>query len=114
MKTFPIDANRLKVLVVGEPKASMTREGQPSLDRDTNVPIWNIDVTLIGDRAETIQLQVPEGGFPKGLGIGAMVVPDLMAAILWEKTDGRHGVMYKARSLKVEGGSAGLTGKASA
>ena len=110
MRVIPIDANRIKVLVVGEPTAQM-RDGQPVLDRTTNIPLWNIDVTVIGDRAETVQMSVPEGAFPKGLGIGAMVVPEQMTAVVWEK-NGRFGVMVRTKSLKVEGGSSGLKGAA--
>jgi hypothetical protein len=99
------------VLVVGEPTAQV-RDGQAVLDRQTNQPMWNLDVTVIGEgRAETVQLSLPEGGFPKGLGIGTMVVPDQMVAVAWEK-NGRSGVMVRARSLKVEGGQAGLKGAA--
>lgn len=111
MKVIPVDASRLKVLVVGEPTAQM-RDGQAVLDRTTNQALWNLDVTVIGDsRAETVQMTLPEGGFPKGLGIGAVVVPEAMVAVTWEK-NGRSGVMVRAKSVKVEGGQAGLKGVA--
>jgi hypothetical protein len=111
MRVIPVDASRLKVLVVGEPSAQI-RDGVAVLDRATNQPLWNVDVTVIGEgRAETVQLAVPENGFPKGLGIGAMVVPEGMVAVTWEK-NGRSGVMVRARSVKVEGGSAGVKGAA--
>jgi hypothetical protein len=111
MRVIPVDANRLKVLVVGEPRAQ-TKDGQAVLDRSTNQPMWNVDVTLIGDgRAETVQLALPESGLPKGLGIGAMIIPESMVAVTWEK-NGRFGVMVRARSVKVEGGQAGLKGAA--
>ena len=48
MRVVPVDANRMKVLVVGEPTAQL-RDGQAVLDRTTNVPMWNLDVTLIGE-----------------------------------------------------------------
>jgi hypothetical protein len=61
-------------------------------------------VTVIGEgRAETVQLSLPEGGFPKGIGIGSMVIPEAMVAITWEK-NGRWGVMVRANSVKVAGG----------
>jgi hypothetical protein len=111
MKVIPVDVSRLKVLVVGEPIAQM-KAGEAVLDRTSGRPMWNLDVTLIGDgRAETVQLGLPEGGFPKGLGIGALVVPELLVAIPWLK-DNRFGVMVRASSLKVEGGAAGLKGVA--
>lgn len=111
MRVIPVDTARIKVLVVGEPTAQM-RDGKAVLDRETSQPLWNIDVTVIGEsRAETVQLSVPEAGFPKGLGIGAIVVPDHMVAVTWEK-NGRSGVMVRAKSVKVEGGSAGLKGAA--
>ena len=111
MRVIPVDASRLKVLVVGEPTAQM-RDGQAMLDRTTSQPLWNLDVTVIGEgRAETVQLTLPEGGFPKGLGIGALVVPEAMVAVTWEK-NGRSGVMVRAKSVKVEGGQAGLKGVA--
>ena len=111
MRVIPVDVSRLKVLVVGEPTAQM-RDGQAVLDRTTNQPQWNLDVTVIGEgRAETVQMTLPEGGFPKGLGIGALVVPEAMVAVTWEK-NGRSGVMVRAKSVKVEGGQAGLKGVA--
>lgn len=111
MKVIPVDTSRIKVLVVGEPTAQM-RDGQAVLDRITNQPLWNVDVTVIGDaRAETVQLSLPEGGFPKGLGIGTVVIPEEMVAVTWQK-NGRAGVMVRARSIKVEGGQAALKGAA--
>jgi len=109
MRVIPVDVSRLKVLVVGEPTQQL-RDGVPALDRSTNVALWNLDVTVIGEgRAQTVQLSLPEGGFPKGLGIGSMVIPENMVAITWEK-NGRSGVMVRAKSIKVEGGQAELKG----
>ena len=109
MRVIPVDASRLKVLVVGEPTAQ-TRDGKAVLDRATDQPLFNLDVTVIGEgRAETVQLALPEGGFPKGLGIGAVIIPEGMVAVTWEK-NGRSGVMVRAKSVKVEGGQAGLKG----
>jgi hypothetical protein len=95
------------MLAVGEPIAQM-RDGQAVLDRNTKKAMWNLDVTVIGEgRAETIQLGLPEGGFPKGLGIGAIVSPEDMVAVTWEK-NGRSGVIVRASAVKVQGGQAGL------
>jgi hypothetical protein len=47
--------------------------------------MYNIDVTVIGDGAETIRLSVPEGGFPKELSIGVIIVPEQMVVVNWEK-----------------------------
>ena|SRR6516165_2906007 len=111
MRVIPVDANRLKVLVVGEPTAQI-KDGKAVLDRATEQPLFNLDVTVIGEgRAQTVQLALPENGFPKGLGIGAVIVPEAMVAVTWEK-NGRSGVMVRAKSVKVEGGQAGLKGAA--
>ena len=111
MRVIPVDANRLKVLVVGEPTAQI-KDGKAVLDRTTEQPLFNLDVTVIGEgRAQTVQLALPENGFPKGLGIGAVIVPEAMLAVTWEK-NGRSGVMVRAKSVKVEGGQAGLKGAA--
>ena len=111
MRVIPVDANRLKVLVVGEPTAQI-KDGKAVLDRATEQPLFNLDVTVIGEgRAQTVQLALPENGFPKGLGIGAVIVPEAMLAVTWEK-NGRSGVMVRAKSVKVEGGQAGLKGAA--
>jgi hypothetical protein len=111
MRVIPVDASRLKVLVVGEPTAQF-KEGRAVLDRATDQPLFNLDVTVIGEgRAQTVQLALPENGFPKGLGIGAVIVPEAMVAVTWEK-NGRSGVMVRAKSVKVEGGQAGLKGAA--
>ena len=106
MRVIPVDDRRIKVLVVGEPTVQ-ERDGQPVLDRNTKQALWNLNVTIIGEsRAETVQLTLPEGGFPKNIGIGAIVVPEEMVAVTWEK-NGRSGVMVRAKSVKVEGGLAG-------
>lgn len=106
MRVIPVDERRIKVLVVGEPTVQ-ERDGQPMLDRNTKQALWNLNVTIIGDsRAETVQLTLPEGGFPKNIGIGAIVVPEEMVAVTWEK-NGRSGVMVRAKSVKVEGGLVG-------
>jgi hypothetical protein len=111
MRVIPVDASRLKVLVVGEPTAQI-KEEKAVLDRATDQPLFNLDVTVIGEgRAQTVQLALPENGFPKGLGIGAVIVPEAMVAVTWEK-NGRSGVMVRAKSVKVEGGQAGLKGAA--
>jgi hypothetical protein len=111
MRVIPVDASKLKVLVVGEPTAQV-KDGKAVLDRTTDQPLFNLDVTVIGEgRAETVQWTLPENGFPKGLGIGALVAPESWVAVKWEK-DGRHGEMHRVKSVKVEGGQAGLKGAA--
>lgn len=111
MHVIPVDANQLKVLVVGEPKPQM-RDGQAVVDRTTNHPMWNLDVTVIGeDRAETVQLALPEGGFPKNLSIGTVVVPEGMVAVAWSK-NGRSGVMVRAKSVRAEGTPSATKGAA--
>ena len=81
MRVIPVDDRRIKVLVVGEPTVQ-ERDGQPVLDRNTKQALWNLNVTIIGEsRAETVQLTLPEGGFPKNIGIGAIVVPEEMVAV---------------------------------
>jgi hypothetical protein len=113
MRVIPVDASKLTVLVVGEPTAQV-RDGEPVVDRNTKRPLWNLDVTVIGDsRAETVQLSLPEGGFPKELGIGAVVIPEEMVAVTWQK-EGRSGVMVRAKSVKVDGGRAAAKGAAAA
>lgn len=107
MRVIPVDTSKLTVLVVGAPTAQM-KDGQAVVDRISSQPLWNLDVTVIGEgRAETVQLSLPEGGFPKELGIGAVVVPEQMVAVTWQK-NGRSGVMVRAKSVKVQGGQGGL------
>lgn len=111
MHVIPVDVSQLKVLVVGEPKPQM-KDGQAIVDRVTNHPMWNLDVTVIGeDRAETVQLALPEGGFPKNLSLGTVVIPEGMIAVAWSK-NGRSGVMVRAKSVRVEGGSTATKGAA--
>ena len=110
MKVIPVDSSRLQVLVVGQPQAAVKGNGEVVLDRDTGRPQWNIDVTVIGEarRAETEQLGVPEGGFPKDLGIGAFIVPEGWTVIKWENDKGQKGEFVRAKSVKVVGGAAAL------
>lgn len=107
MQQIPVDASKLQVLVVGEPVAQF-KDGQARLDRETGRPLWNLEVTLIAQgRAETVRLSLPEGGFPKELGIGTFLIPEGLVVIPWKK-DGGSGLMWAARSVKVVGGLAGV------
>jgi hypothetical protein len=54
-----------------------------------------------------VQLALPEQGFPKGLGMGTVIVPENMVAISWSK-DGRSGIMVRADAVKVVGGQTGM------
>jgi hypothetical protein len=114
MRVIPVDSHRLRVLVVKEPQPQHTRDGGPVLDRVTSQTMWQVDVALMvvddkgeAGRVEAVQLALPENGFPKGLGMGTVVVPENMVAITWSK-DGRSGVMVRADSVKVAGGQAGM------
>jgi hypothetical protein len=106
-KFIPVDVRKLRFLIVGEPRAQM-RDGEQVVDLETKIPMFNIDMTIIGEnRAETMQVGVPENGFPKGMGIGTMVIPDDLLGIRWEN-DKTNGIMLRARSVKVDGGQAGM------
>jgi hypothetical protein len=114
MRVIPVDSHRLRVLVVKEPQAQRTRDGGPVLDRVTSQTMWQVDVALMvvddkgeAGRVEAVQLALPENGFPKGLGMGTVVVPENMVAISWSK-DGRSGIMVRADSVKIVGGQAGV------
>jgi hypothetical protein len=113
MRVIPVDSHRLRVLVVKEPQPQHSKTGEPVKDR-AGVVMWQVDVALmvIDDKGETgrveaVQLALPENGFPKGLGMGTLVIPENMVAISWAK-DGRSGVMVRADSVKVVGGQAGV------
>jgi hypothetical protein len=109
---IPVDVSKIRAVVVGEPTAQM-KNGAPYLDRDSGLPMWRIPVTLMGDfRAVTVELGIAEGGFPKGLAPGAFVIPETMAVILFDRKEGGLGAMWRVKSVKVEGGSAGLKGVA--
>ena len=111
MRIIPVDTSRLKMVVVGEP-AQQIKDGQAIMDRETGRPQWNIEITVIGEaRAETVQLSLPEGGFPRELGVGAFIVAEGMTAFHWEKPP-RWGVVLRAKSIKVVGGVAGVKGVA--
>ena len=107
MSQFPIDSTKVQVIVVGDPTPQL-RNGAPVVDRTTNQPMWNVDVAVIGEgRPQAMQLGLPENGFPKGLGIGTIILPEHMVVIYWNR-DGRSGVMLRAQAAKVQGGQAGL------
>jgi hypothetical protein len=113
MRVIPVDSQRLRVLVVKEPQPQRSKTGEPVKDR-SGVVMWQVDVALMvvddkgeAGRVEAVQLALPENGFPKGLGMGTLVIPENMVAISWSK-DGRSGVMVRADSVKVSGGQAGV------
>jgi hypothetical protein len=113
MRIIPVDSQRLRVLVVNEPQPQHSKTGEPVRDRDGQV-MWQVDVALMvvndkgeAGRVEAVQMALPETGFPKGLGMGTLVVPENMVAISWSK-DGRSGIMVRADAVKVVAGQASM------
>lgn len=107
MKHIPVDTSQLKFLVAGVPTPQIL-DGQQYRDREWDLPMYNIDVAVMGgDRAEMIQLGIPEGGFPKELAPGVFIHPEQMLVVTWEK-NGNKGQIVKAKSVKVQGGTGAI------
>jgi hypothetical protein len=109
---IPVDISKIRAVVVGDPTAQI-RDGAPVLDRTTGQPIWKIPATMMGDfRAFTVDLGVPEGGFPKTLGAGAFLGFNSLIVVTFDRKEGGLGVTWRDKSVKIEGGSAGVKGVA--
>lgn len=101
MNRLKIDATGMTVICVGEPKAQVDKETGAIRTNMDDVPMWDVEVTLIEDnRAETVRLGVGEPGLPKGLTVGSFVRLTAPRAFVWQKA-GRAGVIFSADALTI-------------
>jgi len=53
-----------------------------------------------GEQADLMRVGVPDSGMPKNLTPLARVEVDELIARVWEKQDGRHGVMFACDAVR--------------
>jgi hypothetical protein len=67
---------------------------------------WNVDLFVVSDeRADVLQLSVPESGLTKNLTVGGDVQVSGLTAIVWEK-NGNHGLMFRCDAVRPAGPAA--------
>lgn len=94
-----VDCTSLTAVVVGLPRPQV-RDGVAVADRASGRPVVDIDMTLITDgRPESIQVSLPDNGFPPDLAVGTVVTFEALVCITWEK-NGRHGLMWRAQAVR--------------
>jgi hypothetical protein len=96
MQRIPVDMAQCRVMVSEEPRPRM-RDGRQRTDR-AGVPEWVVGVCVIQQsRSDVIPVTVV--GEPSGLEVGRPALVAGLVAIPWEN-DGRHGIAYRADSIR--------------
>lgn len=94
-----IDTSRVSFTVGREPEAKKDQNGVQRVERNTNIPMWSVQLVAMDDGgAEVINVTVAAPQPPK-VSIGQSVAPMELQAIPWVQ-NGRNGVAYRATDVK--------------
>ncbi len=98
MKSIPVDDRRLTLTVAVPPR----QRSKP--DPFSGEITWDVDLFVVADqRAEVLRVGVAESGLSKHLAVGGAVQVEVLTARVWERQDGRHGVMFSCDSIRPTG-----------
>jgi hypothetical protein len=111
MKSIPVDDRRMTLTVATSPR----QQSKPN--PFTGEITWDVDLLAVSDEKEDLlRVGVPESGLAKNLGPLAIVRVEGLTARVWEKQEGRHGVMFSCdavRAVATPGGAAKASGATS-
>lgn len=95
-----IDTSRVSFTVGREPEPKKDQNGVQRVERNTNVPMWTVQLVAMDDGgAEVINVTVAAAAPPK-VSVGQPVTPMELQAIPWAQ-NGRNGTAYRATDIKV-------------
>jgi hypothetical protein len=105
MPSFKIDLSTAIVFVAvpPAPKVINRKTGEIALERDTDIPLVTIGLTVADDgAADLLTVTVPEPGIPANLGVGTPVAVTGLKARDWESEfngQKRHGISFRAMAV---------------
>jgi hypothetical protein len=99
-----IDVSRVHFTVGREVQPRTDQNGQQRMERNTNVPMWTVQLVAVDDAgAEVINVTVAAPQPPK-VTVGQPVIPVGLQAIPWAQ-NGKNGVAFRATEIQVASGS---------
>jgi hypothetical protein len=110
MRVIPIDDRKMTLTVATAPRR------QPKPNPFTGEIDWDVDLLAVTSdgKADLLRVTVPESGMAKNLAPLTPVQVEGFIARVWEKQDGRHGVMFACDALRPVATTNGSAAKASA
>src|SRR3974390_2894006 len=95
MRVIPIDDRKMTLTVATTPR----RQSKPN--PFTGEVDWDVDVLAVTEdgKADLLRITVPDAGLDKRIVPLATVQVDGFIARVWEKQDGRHGVMFACDAM---------------
>jgi hypothetical protein len=110
MKAIPVDDRKMSFTVATPPR----RQSKPN--PYTGEIDWDVDLLAVTDdgKADLLRVTVPESGLVKGLTPLTAVEVEGLVARVWEKQDGRHGVMFACDAMRPTAPANGVAAKGSA
>jgi len=95
-----IDTSRVQFMVGNEVKPKSDQNGVQRVERNTNVPLWTVQLVAIeeGVGSEVINVTVASESAPK-VSTGGFVTPVDLQAIPWAQ-NGKNGIAYRATDIK--------------
>lgn len=109
-----IDTAQVSFMVGNEVKPKNDQNGVQRTERNTNVPMWTVQLVAIeeGVGSEVINVTVAAATPPK-VTTGAFVIPANLQAIPWAQ-NGKNGVAYRSTDIKQQHSSSGKSASATA
>jgi hypothetical protein len=110
MRVIPIDDRKMTLTVATPPR----RQSKPN--PFTGEIDWDVDVLAVTEdgKADLLRITVPDSGLDKKVGPLMAVQVDGFIGRVWEKQDGRHGVMFACDAMALAVSANGSVAKASA
>ena len=114
MQRIPVDLSGCLVLCTEVPVPKV-RDGRQQSDARSGELLFTVGVCVIQARSSDVVAVTVPGEPAAGLAPGKPVVVTGLVAVPWEQSDGgraRHGIAFRADSVKPATGAAGGSGKA--
>jgi hypothetical protein len=110
MRVIPIDDRKMTLTVATPPR----RQSKPN--PFTGEIDWDVDLLAVTSDGKTdlLRVTVPDSGMPKNLAPLTAVEVEGFIARVWEKQDGRHGIMFACDAMRPVVAANGAAAKASA
>jgi hypothetical protein len=110
VRVIPIDDRKTTLTVATPPR----RQSKPN--PFTGEIDWDVDLLAVTSdgKADLLRVTVPDSGLAKNVVPLVAVDVDEFIARVWEKQDGRHGVMFACDAMRPSAAANGSAAKTSA
>ncbi|WP_229907863.1 hypothetical protein [Amycolatopsis oliviviridis] len=104
MMRLLIDTSKVTFTVGREVQPKTDQNGQQRFERNTNVPMWAVQLVAMDDGGAEVITVTVTGHQPPKVAVGQLVNPVELQAIPWAQ-NGKNGTAFRASDIKAVAGS---------